>query len=258
MTPIQQIEELGYCKLEQVYSAAEMEKTLGLVKEWEKLSPQDMEDGYVPRLNKNNPNCYNLQSKDKYFLDILFKSAELEQILIHFLNDKYYKQIPEDQPNYILRHMGARSSKESLPLHIDSFIPYSNGPTISMQVAIFLEDSTWKNGCTLVLAKSHKSGDYANDSARGFCTALEAKKGDILIWDSRLWHGTSSNYTNETSWRIVATFTRFFIKQMFDITSNMPEAIRKRLTPKQKSICGFSSTPYLDEFQGIDFKRGYE
>ncbi len=256
MTPIQQIEELGYCKLEQVYSAAETAKMLSLIKEWEQKVPV-LEDEYIPRLNKSCPNIYNLQNKDKYFLEMLFKSAEAEQIFIHFLNDKYYKAIPQDKPNYILRHLGARSSQEGLPLHIDSFVP-SNGPVIAMQMAIFLEDSTWKNGCTIALAKSHKSGEYASDAARGFCTSLEAKKGDILIWDSRLWHGTSSNYTKETSWRIVATFTRFWIKQMFNITESLPKEIYDSLSAKQKSILGFCSVPYMDESEGIDFKRGYE
>lgn len=255
MDYIQQITELGYCKIENVYTEEETAKTLALVKEWEKKAPR-IDDQYIPRLNKGNKDIYCLQNKDKYFLDIIFKSDEVEEILIHFLNDKFYKQIPENQPNYILRHVGARSSVEALPFHIDSFIPYIGEHVIAMQVAIFLEDSTVENGCTLVRHKSHQWGTYASQFDLDY-QEVTAKRGDVLIWDSRLHHGCLKNNTKGTRWTIVSTFTRWWVKQMFHITEGLSKDTLNQLTKKEKSILGYYSIPYNNEYEGIDMKNRY-
>ena len=78
----------------------------------------------TPRLNRESEVIYNPEQKDRFFSKLVFQNKNLTDILIHFLNDKYYKQIPQDKPNYILRAMIARSSSSSdLPLHMNSFIP---------------------------------------------------------------------------------------------------------------------------------------
>lgn len=212
----------------------------------------------VPYLNSTSPNIYNLQNKNISFIGTLFKLPYIEEILIHFLNDKWYKAIPQNQPNYILRHFGARSSNDALPLHIDSFIPYIGDEVIAMQVAIILEDSTILNGCTTVLPGTHESGRYADNNYSDKVIPLECKAGDVLIWDSRLWHATTKNNTSGTRWAMIATFTRWFIKQMFDIPAALPEHIKKELTNKEKSILGFGSIPYKTEYEGIEIKKGYD
>jgi ectoine hydroxylase-related dioxygenase (phytanoyl-CoA dioxygenase family) len=86
---------------------------------------------------------------------------------------------------------------------------------------------------------------------------LLLKAGDIAIWDSRIWHGTTDNKTESTRWTIIATFTRWWIKQHFDITKALPEEIKNQLSQKEKSILGFASVPYLSEYEGIEIKKGY-
>jgi len=258
---IDQIQKNGYCIIPQVYDKTEVAYLLLLVKKYYEET-KDKISQETPYLNLNSPNLYNLQNKDINFIHSLFKSKKVEQILIHFLNDKWYKAIPQDQPNYILRHFGARSSNTALPLHIDSFIPYKGDEVLAMQVAIMLENSTIKNGCTTVVPESHQSGKYAKNPPGWYNKfqpiEVEAKAGDILIWDSRLWHGTTENKTKGTRWAMIATFTRWFIKQMFDIPTALPPEIKEQLTPKQKSILGFNSIPYITEYEGIEIKKGYE
>jgi ectoine hydroxylase-related dioxygenase (phytanoyl-CoA dioxygenase family) len=254
---IENLKTLGYTKISQAIDKWEVDYLLVLVQKYYEES-KDKVSKDVPRLNNNQPNIYNLQNKDINFVDILLKNETLEEILKYFLNDKWYKQIPPDQPNYILRHLGARSSNEALPLHIDSFIPYKGGEVMAIQVAIMLEDSSIKNGCTLVVPGTHQSGAYADKNFLDKAIPLEAKAGDILIWDSRLWHGTTGNDSKGTRWAIISTFTRWFIKQMFNIPEALPEEIKKQLSPKEKSILGFSSISYNTEFEGIEMKKGYE
>jgi hypothetical protein len=256
---LQEIREQGYTILPKVLKDWEIIYLHQLVKN-HYLITKDQQSKDVPYLNNNQPNVYNLQNKDINFINILFGLKDVEEILIDCLNDKWYKQIPQDQPNYILRSFGARSSNSALPLHIDSFIPYQGDEVIAMQVAIMLEDSTFENGCTTCIPGTHQYGKYAsNDSlSMEIVKNLECKAGDILIWDSRLWHGTTDNKTEGTRWAIIATFTRWWIKQHFDIPNNIPRNIEEKLTPKDKQLLGYCSVPFKNEFEGIDLKRGLE
>jgi len=254
---IQQIEKDGYALIPAVYDASTISKLLLLCKQWYDDTKNNTSKD-VPYLNNNQPNIYNLQNKDIFFLETLFMPVEVENILKYFLNDKWYKQIPQADPNYILRSYGARSSNKGLPLHIDSFVPYIGDNIIAMQCAIVLEDQNVHNGCTIVVPGTHKSGLYASQDAMDKAIAIESKAGDIVIWDSRLWHGTTDNNSGKTRWAIVATFVRWWIKQHFNITDNLPQNIYEKLTDKQKAILGFCSVPFNNEYDGIDLKSGYE
>jgi len=255
---IEQIRFHGYCKLSQVFSHSQTQRLLELCIEWHHKT-KDLLPPEAHYLNRNQPySVYNLQSKDFLFLDALFASPEVKLILKHFLNDKWYKQISPDQPNYILRSYSARSSAAALPLHLDSFVPYLGEHTIGMQFVIVLEDQSPANGCTLVVPGSHQWGQYATQDRLKEAVPIESKAGDVVLWDTRLWHATTTNTTSGSRWAMFATFIRWWIKQLFNITQNFPQEFYRRLTPEQKAVLGFCSIPYDNEFEGIDFKKGYE
>lgn len=257
MNYLDQIKKDGYCVLPQILSTNQINTFLNKIKKlYRETKDEICQD--TPYLNTNQPNIYNLQNKDIEFIKLLLDNKEIENILINCLNDKWYKQISQDQPNYILRSFGARSSNSALPLHIDSFIPYQGDETIAIQVVIVLEDMSIENGCTVVIPGSHQNGKYADNTKFNEAIPLLLKAGDIAIWDSRIWHGTTDNKTEGTRWAIIATFTRWWIKQHFDITKALPENIKKKLSQKEKSILGFASIPHLSEYEGIEIKKGYE
>lgn len=253
---VNEIKSNGYCVIE---NYLDKELVSSLLQKCMEIYDDTKDDicKDTPFLNTNQPTIYNLQNKDVFFTKTLLEQDVLEDILISCLNDKWYKQIPPDQPNYILRSYGARSSNKGLPLHIDSFIPYIGDEIIAMQVAFVLEDMRIENGCTTIISGSHNSGKYADNSIESNIQYIEAKAGDIVIWDSRLWHGTTSNITKGTRWAIIATFTRWWIKQHFNIPKALPQDIYDQLSPKQRAILGYASIPYDDEYQGIEIKKGY-
>jgi len=176
---------------------------------------------------------------------------------MHFLNDVWYKQIPQTDPNYILRSYMARSSNIALPLHIDSFVPYVGTYVYSIQVAIILEDQSEINGSTLFVPGSHNSGTYVEQSALKDAISSESSAGDVVIWDSRIWHGASENNSGGTRWTLIATFVRWWIKQAFQILANVPNHIYAELTYSQKAILYYCSVLFNDESEGIDMKQGY-
>ena len=254
---IRQIDEVGYCKIPKVFDSSEMSRALELVRHWHQKTTDSLAEN-VPFLNRNQPMVYNLQNKDFYFLKLLFSPTVIEQIFAHFLNDQWFKQIPEGAPNYILRSYLGRSSKAALPMHIDSFVPYLGDHVTIMQMIIVLEDMNEANGCTIVVPGSHKSGVYTTPEASQGALPVEAESGDVVIWDSRLWHGTTENPTDSTRWAIIGTFSRWWIKQAFDIPRVLPQEIYNQLSDREKAILGFCSVPFDTEREGIDMKRGYE
>ena len=71
--------------------------------------------------------------------------------------------------------------------------------------------------------------------------------------------GTSELVSSgETRWAIIGTFCRWWMKQHWNVTGNLPDGIYRQLTPSQKAVLGFCSRPHEDETCGIDLKCGYD
>jgi Phytanoyl-CoA dioxygenase (PhyH) len=199
---------------------------------------------------------YNLQNKDKIFIDLLGAPA-VRRVCMDRLNDRYYRFIPPENPNYILSYYNARTSGAKLDLHIDSYVPNPGRWCTAMQVVYLLDDTYEENGCTVVVPGSHRSGEYT-DRALERVVPIVGKAGDIVIWDSRLWHGTTENIRRASRWALVATLTQWWLKQSMDITRSLPEDIYRQLSDEQKALLGFCSIPPQDEQERINTKCGYE
>jgi len=213
----------------------------------------------TPRLNRESDVIYNPEQKDRFFSKLIFQNKNLRDILIHFLNDKYYKQIPQDKPNYILRAMIARSSASSdLPLHIDSFIPNAGKRLFVMQASVIIDKHDSETGSTVVVPKSRLLDEYADQDGFKSAITIDSEPGDIVLWDSRLWHGALANKSLKTRWALIVTFTRWWIKQNYDLINNLPLEIYNDLSLEEKSIMGYCSHPPKNEYDRIDIKAGYE
>jgi ectoine hydroxylase-related dioxygenase (phytanoyl-CoA dioxygenase family) len=254
---IEQIESEGYCVIPQVFSQSQVSRALAMVKS-KFQETQGMQSERMPFLNKNQPMLYNLQNKDRYFVELLFGSAVLHEILKHFLNDPWFKSVPEQDPNYILRSYLARSSNHQMPMHIDSFIPYTGPYIFIMQFAMILENQDESNGCTVLVPRSHVRAEFTNQDSFNEAVPVISQAGDVVLWDSRIWHGAHANMSGHSRWSIIATFGRWWIKQAFDIPGNVPQEIYETLSDSQKAVLGFCSVPYPDETFGIDMKRNYD
>ena len=87
---------------------------------------------------------------------------------------------------------------------------------------------------------------------------IESAPGDVVIWDSRIWHGALENHSGHSRWALIATYMRWWIKQSFETTRTLPQDFYQRLSPSQKAVLGFCSAPWKDETHGVDMKRGYD
>ena len=193
---------------------------------------------------------------DKFFLDILVKKR-LKNFLIPILNDPYYKLIDKNKPNYILSEYIGIKYKKFLHLHIDSWIPSSSFRTWMVQVLILLTDRKKEDGCTVAVKKSHRSDLYSNRNIDKYLY-LEGKKGDVIIIDSRIWHGRSEGKNNKQNWTLCATLQSWFIKQRFDFTKYFPKKILNKLNKEQKQLLGYCSISPKSHYESTNQRKGYE
>lgn len=248
----------GYTIIKGAFSKEEAAEMCERVKKLE-TAADNIDESIVTTTNKNHDWLYNLQNKDAFFIKKFFSEPILREVLKDTLNDVWYKQIPQDKPNYIMRSFSARSTgKSPLMMHVDSAITSPGETAWAVVVIALLEDMDEGNGCTVVVPGSHRSDEYAPQDAFDYATKLTAKAGDIVVIDARLWHGTIPNHSDRTRWAVIAGVGRWWVKQIWDVTGTMPDAIYQQLNDEEKSIMGFCSRPSRSENERIDPKGGYE
>ena len=252
-----ELQEKGYTKIEGVFGKDVVQELLRALHAIQAGLPA-LSGEKTPFLNRGHDMLYNLQARDARFLRLFLDPPPLKALLIAALNDTWYKPIPQDACNFILRSLIARSGGPApMPLHIDAFIPGSGATTWAVQAAVVLEDQHPENGCTTVVPGSHRADRYADQAAVKSAVPLSSRAGDIVVWDSRLWHGTTGNQTGKSRWSVVGTFVRWWIKQNYDITRSLPEDIYRQLTDEEKGVMGYCSIPPFDEYERIDIKSGF-
>lgn len=249
---IDSIKKRGYFVLQNQFSKQTCDKLLTLTKDLYHSKAGKFKDKTY--LMQNTDAILNLQNKNILFIKAISSSKILEEILKYFLNDKWYRAIRKDYPNYIIRSYAARSSIIKMPMHIDSLIPYKGNEVVGMPCSIILEDQNLENGCTIVKPGSHLSGRWAKQNSK--IKPIISKAGDIVIWDGRVWHGTTSNKSGKSRWALISNFVRWWVKQLHDIPKGLPKEIYNKLSVKEKIILGFCSYPYKNEFEGSEMKRG--
>ena len=252
---VKTIEKNGFCVIKNFLKKNFVQKLLFEVNNYYKKNLTLRYSG-VPKRDSKDKILYNLQNKNHNFIKILTYKPAVE-IAKYFLDDKYYRFLPNKYPNYILNYFNARSSGKKLDLHIDSWIPYKGKKTHMMQFVYLLEDSTQLNGCTTVVKGSHRSGSFTDRKSKKIIS-VTGKAGDLIIWDSRIWHGTLENLDGTSRWAIVATLSSWWIKQAMDMPKSLPKSIYQKCTNQQKQLLGFCSIPPVNEYDRINTKCGYE
>jgi len=253
---LEELKKTGYTKIEQAFGDSTIAQLLDRVRG---LAANNHDVKGLPFLDRGGNVVYNLCLKDSIFLREILNQSEVCGILMAMLNDQWFRPIPADKPNFILKSLNARAGgKDPMPVHIDSLIPSSGQFTWSMQISIILEEHTVDNGTTLIVPGSHLYDRYATQEDRANAIPSLAKPGDVVFWDSRLWHATLPNKTTDTRWAIIATFVRWWVKQAFDFTGSLSKELLDQYTDAELAVLGYCSMPPEDETHRVDMKVGYE
>lgn len=94
---------------------------------------------------------------------------------------------------------------------------YTDTFKLMVNMLIMLDDFTAENGATRLLAGSHKVAEKPTDRAfETDATPALGRAGDILLFDSRLWHAAGQNRSGAVRRALTLTFSRPFVKPQLD------------------------------------------
>ena len=116
---------------------------------------------------------------------------------------------------------------------------YTSDRPMAITVTIALDDYTINNGGMDVLLGSHKFSEFPNTSYSSInATKILANAGDVIIFDSMLYHRAGINYSNDSRYLLVQVYCLPHIRQQICIPS-MLNLSELKLTPDELSILGF-------------------
>jgi len=198
--------------------------------------------------------CHHLLG-EKNSLDALFAALPLHEIICEFF----------DGP-YILNSFGGFLNR---PVEADGYIgavhrdvrTYSKNFKLMANMLIMLDDFTENNGATYLLAGSQNTEARPSDK-NFFATAARAfgSAGDILLFDSRIWHAAGRNGSTKPRRALTLTFTRPFIKPQLDYPRYLGEAYIASLSSAARQVLGCDARvpATIDEFYQPPDRRAYK
>ena len=179
--------------------------------------------------------CHHLLG-DRTALDELLERLPLDPVVRWFFNGPYilnsfggFTNIAENAGGYI----------GNIHRDVRTFAPEFR---LMMNFLIMLDDFTVENGATLLLPGSHRMAEKP-DEADFMASAVPAtgKAGDILIFDSRVWHRAGTNRTGAARRALTLTFTPPFFKQQLDYPRFLGPEYAARVSPKIRQILGYDA-----------------
>ena len=188
------------------------------------------------------------------FLDFLIKTN-----LIKDLENHYFES------NCILNSLSALNnlpniSNFSSNIHRDLRFYSYNLPTM-VNCLLMIDDFTIENGGTYLLPFSHLKKEKPTDK-EFFKNAIQmiGKRGDLIIFDSNIWHSSAPNTTDKERRGIPITISRSFMKQLLDYPRAIGYDKMDKFNPKLQQLLGYHSRvpASLDEWYQPKDKRFYK
>ncbi len=204
MDPVEEIAELGYTVLHDVFDA---EQAAALVADLERL---EAELGAVPAGNSfegaRTLRVYNLLAHGALWQELAIDPTVLA--VVEGVLDRGCLMSS-------LSSIRIQPDEVAQPIHADDqVIPLGkpHAPTVCNTMWA-LTDFTEDNGATRVIAGSHLQ-DHDPDYGAPYDSApAEMPRGSVLIWHGSLWHGGGANTTGEDRIGIAANYCAGFIRQ---------------------------------------------
>jgi hypothetical protein len=166
--------------------------------------------------------------------------------------------------NFILNTYGGvinLPSKPSYVANIHRDIRFFSGDfPLMLNFLIMLDDFTLENGATYLLPGSHKQPNKPGDEefyANSY--RVVGKRGDILFFNSNLWHAAGLNKSTAERRAITVNFSKPFMKQQMDYPRAIGYEKVEKMSNEMKQMLGyFSRVPgNLDEWYQKPENRFY-
>ena len=155
----------------------------------------------------------NVLPEDDAYVDLIKYLLEVE--LINYLECNFFYS------KCILNSLSAINNLSSVSnfsfnIHRDLRF-YSNTFPMMLNCLVMVDDFTIQNGATFLLPQSHLV-EKKPTSEEFYLKASQVtgENGDLLIFNSNVWHCAAPNHTNNPRRAIPFTISKSFFKQLFD------------------------------------------
>lgn len=215
---------------------------------------------YLKIQNKNG--LKNSAKNTYHHIPLLCKTSFsiLKNIPIDKLLTKYF------EGKYILNIMGAvrikpnKVATSTQKIHRD-IRSHTYSYPMTLVVICLLDDSTKDNGATIFMKESFKIKKKPSKK-KFFKNSIigTGKKGDLIIFDSNMWHCSGFNTTDKDRHILSIIYSKPFVKQALDYPAAFGQKFKKKLSPFLKQILGYNARvpKSLNEWYSIPSKRFYK
>ncbi|KAI0162079.1 phytanoyl-CoA dioxygenase family protein [Xylariaceae sp. FL1272] len=246
MTPTDQEDAIahlrshGWCRIPSVLTPSEASTVLYLLWKAAKTNESRGEDTYLPFLDPNSSSVrvfYLLELHEK------FRDLILHPTAIEFVQSVL-------GPDYIISNFSANIARPGSGIWC-------------------LTDIRMENGATMYIPGSNAwttRADIPSD-APSKLNSFEAKAGDFLVIDGRLWHTSGKNMTKDEDRALLfGYYTKPFVRQQVNWSAKLERGLQDTLSEELKArlglgpqgnICVVGDFRYLDvQFSGVNDDEG--
>ncbi|KAI0476106.1 putative phytanoyl-CoA dioxygenase [Xylariaceae sp. FL0804] len=235
--------EHGWAHIPSLLSQEQADEVLRKLWDTKAAAEARGDETHLPFLDPNASNIrvFYLMELDKVFRDLIFHPTALEMAEA-VLGDGFI--ISNFTANI------ARPGSRSMALHSDQSLVFEEPwkKVQAMNVIWCLTDVHKDNGATMYIPGSNKivSRDELPLDAPSRLVPFEAKAGDIIVMDGRVWHTSGSNVTKDQDRALLfGYYTSPHIRQQVNWTAKLPKNIQDSLSPEQKTMLGLDPVANL-------------
>jgi ectoine hydroxylase-related dioxygenase (phytanoyl-CoA dioxygenase family) len=225
-----------------------------------------VDDAFLDHRRTQTQNNNDIKT-DGVALHVLLSNPIFIDFLKHLQQKNFFKSIQENffNSNCIINSFSALDNLPNQPnfssvVHRDLRF-YSGKFPIMINCLLMVDDFTIENGGTYLLPYSHLDEKKPSDE-EFFRNAIQAtgKKGDMLIFNSNVWHSSAPNKTQEHRRSIPITISKSFMKQLLDYPRAIGYDKMNQFDLELQQLLGYHSRvpASLDEWYQPEDKRFYK
>ncbi len=211
----------------------------------------------------------NIESYETYrFQNIIHHLFDRGEIFVELMqSSKLTNYVDEILGNTSIIHsyngvrLMPKQSNNATKIHRDSPRFYPQSFPLSLQALVCIDPFTLENGATYLLPASHHSqsapsNQYFYDNA----VRVVAEPGDVIFFDSLVWHAGGENRTQDPRRGLTIVYSRSFMKQQIDLAKSLSDELINSLSPLGKRLIGMSvrAPSCLDDFYLPEDQRLYK
>lgn len=119
---------------------------------------------------------------------------------------------------------------------------FSSDLKLMVNMLVMLDEFTLANGATYLLSGTHLRGETpSSTSLEEVADRAIGRAGDILIFDSRLWHAAAPNRSDAIRRALTLTFTPPFVKPQCDYPRLLGYTRGDDFAPRVREIIGYDA-----------------